>query len=1062
MIEKILRFSIYNPFIVFLFTLILSGYGAYSFIRLPIDAVPDITSNQIQINTLLPGFSPQQTEKMITYVIENALGGIPGLIETRSISRNAFSQVTAIFTDDTNIYFARQQINERLNEIKEDLPLGAEPKMGPISTGLGEVYMWSVEYKHPKGAGAEIKNGASGWQADGTYKTPDGETLASDFELSSYLRTVQDWIIKPQLKNITGLAGVDSIGGFVEQYEVEPDFDKLIALNLSFQDIIDGLEKNNISRGPGYFERNGEAFLIRADQRINSFDQIKNTAVRTKKGISVKINEIADVKFGKEMRTGSATKNGEETVIGTAMMLIGANSRTVSQEVDARLLEINKSLPDDIIATPLLNRTKLVNATISTVFKNLAEGAFLVIAVLFLFLKQFRASLITALVIPLSMLMAAIGMVKSGISGNLMSLGAIDFGLIVDGAVIIAENCLRRIQGKQEELGKTLSKSERLEEIFEASKEMVRPSVFGQAIILIVYIPLLTLTGVEGKMFHPMAATVIFALIAAFCLSITFVPAMLGVLMQGHIRKGKNRVMGFIKSIYKKLLQKALKEPEVSIISGLSLFAISLGIFWNLGQEFVPTLDEQDIAMHAIRIPSTSLTQSTHMQKEVEKTISGLPEVAYVFSKTGTAEMASDPMPPCVSDTFIILHPRNEWPNAYLPKNDLIAKIEKAVQAHPGNNYEFTQPIQMRFNELISGVKSDFAVKIYGDDVEVMQEAANEIGNLLDTIQGSEDVKVSQSEGLPLLDIKLIPEYSNRLGIHASDVLDVLSIAAGGGKAGQIFKGDRRFDILVRAKESNRNDLHSFKNLPIPIMDDHGDMVSSVPLKEIAELEFVEGLNEVQRENGKRFVTVEANIRNRDLGSFVHESLNAIQEKIQLPQGTWIQFGGQFVNFISAKEKLKLVLPILIGFILVLLYMALHSFRDALMVFSGVPLALTGGIFALWLRDMPFSISSAVGLIALSGIAVLNGLVLISSIEALYKKTNNLEESIIQGAALRLRPVLMTAFVASLGFLPMALAATTGAEVQKPIATVVIGGLISSTLLTLFILPSLYKRFAKH
>lgn len=1038
MIEKILRFSLRHPVVVIVFAIVVGSYGFYSFTKLPIDAVPDITNNQVQINTLLPGFSPSQIEKQVTYVIETALAGIPGMQMTRSISRNAFSQVTAIFDDDVSIYFARQQINERLNEIKDDLPEGAEPKMGAISTGLGEVYMWTVDFKQPQEKGLnEIENAA-------------------------YLRTVQDWIVKPQLKGVQGVAGIDSIGGYLKQYHIEPNIEKMLALGLSFDDILSAIKKNNVSIGPGYIEKRGESLLIKSDEKLDAQTQLEMLVVATRDGIPIAIKEIADVTIGKEMRTGSATKNGHEAVIGTALMLIGANSRTVAQAVDSKIQEINSGLPPEIEVKPLLNRTKLVNATITTISKNLSEGAILVIAILFLFLGQFRAAFITALVIPFSMLMTATGMVHSKVSGNLMSLGAIDFGLIVDGAVIITENCLRRLALKQNELGRNLEFKERIDEYLIATKEMIKPTVFGQAIIIIVYIPILTLSGVEGKMFHPMAITVILALISAFVLSLTFVPAMIAVFVKGGKNMKESKIIDYSKRIYKPVLENCLNWPKLTVGLGSGVFLFSLLIFTALGQEFVPTLDEKDIAMHAIRIASTSLTQSTEMQKKVEKALKQFPEVDYVFSKTGTAEMATDPMPPNISDTFIILKPQEEWPDKKLAKAALIEKIEHSLMHLPGNNYEFTQPIEMRFNELISGIRSDLAVKIYGDDFNAMHKVAEQVESVLSKIKGSADVKVAQTTGLPVLDVKIDREAASRLGINVSDALDVLAVATGGGKAGQLFEGDKRFDVIVRLPEAQRTDLVSLSNLPIPLtLSGKSGSYPHVPLGEIATLKITDGLNEVRRENGKRFIAVQSNIRNRDLGSYVTEAKHTIREKVSIPEGSWIEWGGQFENLMSARKTFMIVIPICLGLIFLLLYTAFNSLRNAFLVFSGVPLALTGGIFALFMRDMSFSISAAVGFIALSGIAVLNGLVLITFINQLFNETGDLETSIHEGCLTRLRPVLMTALVASLGFVPMALATGTGAEVQKPLATVVIGGLISSTLLTLMILPALYKLFSR-
>lgn len=1062
MIERIIRFALQYPLGIVLMTCLLAGYGVYSFTRLPIDAVPDITNNQVQINTVIPGYSPTQVEKQVTYTVENALAGIPGLQMTRSLSRNGFSQVTAIFEDDVNIYFARQQINERLNEVSEALPAGASPKMGPISTGLGEIYMWSVDFIHPDGVGAIIREGKPGWQPDGSYLTLENEKLTSEYQKASYLRTIQDWVIRPQLKGIKGLAGVDTMGGYVRQYHIEPNIERMLALNLTFDDIIDTLHKNNLSIGPGYIEKNGEAYLVMSDERFDAPSQIENVVVSTRDGIPTRIKDIATVSIGKEMRSGSATENGEEVVIGTAMMLIGDNSRTVSQAVGEKLKIVNTTLPPDIEARTLLNRTKLVNSTIHTVAKNLSEGALLVILVLFVLLGYFRAALITALVIPLSMLLTSIGMVQSHISGNLMSLGAIDFGLIVDGAVIITENCLRHLAMKQHELGRVLNLKERMQEVLNASKEMIQPTVFGQAIIITVYIPIMTLSGVEGKMFHPMAITVLFALVAAFILSITFIPAMIALFVKGRINEKENAIIGFAKKVYKPILKSTLEFPWVAAGAAAAAIIVSVFLFTKLGEEFAPTLDEQDIAMQALRIPSTSLSQSTEMQKEVERVVMTFPEVAFVFSKTGTAEMASDPMPPNASDTFLILKPRNEWPDPTLSKMDLIAKIEPAVRMLPGNNYEFTQPIEMRFNELIAGVKSDVAVKIYGDHFDVMEKTAANIATVLSNIKGAADVKVAQTSGLPTLNVQIDREAASRLGINAADGLEVLSTAVGGSNAGLLYEGDRRFELIVKLPEAVRYDINALGNLPIPLPkgEKKADSLPFVPLREIATLTLTEGLNEISRENGKRFIAVQANVRGSDLGTFVEEAKHKINSSVKIPEGYWIGWGGQFENLLSARERLSIVVPICFALIFILLFVAFHSLRYALLVFTGVPLALTGGICLLWLRDMPFSISAAVGFIALSGIAVLNGLVLISYINQLVHEGLETDEAIITGAITRLRPVLMTALVASLGFIPMALATGAGAEVQKPLATVVIGGLFSSTLLTLLVLPALYKIFS--
>lgn len=1045
MISKILQFSIVHRLLIVMITAVLAAYGMYSLTKLPIDAVPDITNNQVAINIEVPSLSPFEVEKQVTYPIETAMAGIPGLSYTRSISRNGFAQVTVIFEDDVDLYFARAQVNERLVEAKEVLPEGAEPRMGAISTGLGEIYMWTVEYEKP----------------EAEYTTPEGKTLTDAFEKAMYLRTVQDWIIRPQLKNVPGVAEIDAIGGYAQQYHVQPDPQKLAALGLSFSDVIEALERNNASTGAGFLEQKGEAYIVRADGRLETPEQIGNVVLSTRGGIPIYVRDVATVGLGKELRTGSASENGHEVVVGTAMMLKGENSRIVSKAVDAKIIEINKSLPDGIKAKTVLNRTKLVDATIHTVQKNLGEGALLVVVVLFLLLGNIRAALITALVIPIAMMMTATGMLKMGISANLMSMGALDFGLIVDGAVIVTENCLRRLAERQHHEGRLLNLKERMEEVMEASRQMIQPAVFGQMIIITVYLPLLTFTGVEGKMFEPMAMTVIIALIAAFFLSITFVPAMIAMCIRGKVEEKENRIIAKAKSSYAPMLDWSLNRPKFVVIAAVAFFVLSLFVGSRLGQEFIPSLDEKDIAMHAMRIPSTGISASTAMQLQVEEQISALPEVAFVFSKTGTAEMAADPMPPNVSDTFIILKPHEEWPDKSMTKPDFIEKLAKAVGQVPGNNYEYTQPIQMRFNELISGVRSDVAVKIYGDDFETMTATANKIASVLRSIDGAADVKVEQTTGLPMLDIDLDKEAIARYGLNTGDILDLVSVAVGGQEAGLIFEGDRRFPIVVRLPELVRQDIAALENLPVPVPHEDGDGGAFVPLKEVASFRLSEGPNQISRENGKRRVVVQSNVRGRDIGSFVLEAQEALDTQTKLPPGVWLDWGGQFENLIAAQNRLMIVVPACFFLIFMMLFTALGSAKQALLVFSGVPLAISGGILTLALRDMPFSIPAAVGFIALSGIAVLNGLVMITYINDLVKKGMSIRDAITEGALTRLRPVLMTALVASLGFVPMALATGTGAEVQKPLATVVIGGLITATLLTLIVLPALYKLFSK-
>jgi heavy metal efflux system protein len=1030
-------------------------FGAWSLTRLPIDAVPDITNNQVQINTTAPTLSTVEIEKQVTFRIETALAGTPGLEYTRSLSRNGFSQVTAVFTDKTNIYFARQLLGERLLELRSSLPSGAEPRMGPVATGLGEIYMWTVGYDV---AANPVADGSPGRQRDGSYVTPEGHRLVTEVEQAAYLRTVQDWIIRPQLKGVAGIAGVDAIGGYVKQYHVQPDPAKLIALGLSFGELAHAIEANNVSRGASYIERNGEGYVVRASGRVETIAEIENITVATRNGIPLRVKDLAKVNIGGETRTGSASENGREVVVGTALMLIGANSRTVAAAIDAKMAELRRSLPSGILASTVLNRTQLVDATIGTVAKNLTEGALLVVLVLFLLLGNFRAALIAAMVIPLAMLMTATGMLQGHISANLMSLGALDFGLIVDGAVIITENSLRHLAARQHELGRTLALPERLATVRAATAEVTGPSVYGQAIIILVYVPLLSFGGVEGKMFEPMALTVIIALIAAFILSVTLVPALVAIAVTGRIKEAENPALRGLKALYRPALGHTIRRPWPVIAAALALFCGSLLLFARMGQEFIPTLDEKNIAMHALRIPGTALSQAQAMQLAVEKTVSAFPQVAFVYSKTGTAEIASDPMPPNASDTFIILKSQDAWPDRELSKDQLIADIERAVRELPGNAYEFTQPIQMRFNELLAGVRGDIAIKVFGDEFDPMLRAANQIAAILRTLPGAADVKVEQTTGLPTLDIAVDKGEIARRGLSLSAVHDVIGAAIGGKEAGVVYEGDRHHSIVVRLPEGLRSDIEALGNLPVPLA---ATSLQSIPLRQLATFRFTEGPNQVSRENGKRRVVVTANVRGRDIASVVNEARTRIEQRVTLPPGYWLAWGGQFENLAAARQRLMLLVPACFALIFLLLFSALGSARDATLVFSAVPLALTGGIAALWLRGMPFSISAAVGFIALSGIAVLNGLVMLSFIKQLIKKGHSPSEAILEGALTRLRPVVMTALVASLGFVPMALATGTGAEVQKPIATVVIGGLISATLLTLLVLPALYALFGR-
>lgn len=1056
MITAIIDFAVHRRWVVVILGAVAAMLGTFAMSRLPIDAVPDITNKQVQINTTAPALSPAEIEKQVTFPIETALAGAPGLESTRSLSRNGFSQVTAIFTERTDIYFARQQVGERLTEIRARLPDGIEPRIGPVTTGLGEITMWTVHF-----ADKPVEaDGTPGLQRDGRFLTPEGQILDTEIEKNAYLRTVQDWIVKPQVKLVTGVAGVDSVGGDIKQYLVNPDAAKLIALGLTFADVAKAIEANNVSRGARYIERNGEGIVVRSGGRLENVEELGAVVVTTRGGVPVRVRDLATVSIGGETRTGSASADGREVVVGVALMLVGANSRTVSSAVNAKLRAIVPTLPPGIALTTVLDRTELVDATIRTVAKSLTEGALLVIAVLFLLLGNVRAALVTALVIPLAMLMTAIGMWQGRISANLMSLGALDFGVIVDGAVIITENSLRHLAEKQHALGRLLTREERLVTVRASAAEMVRPSLYGQAIILLVYVPLLSFTGVEGKMFEPMALTVILALGAAFVLSLTVVPAVLAIVLTGRVQERENRLVTALKATYRPLLRTAIACPLPVIGVAVALFAAALFGLTRLGQEFIPSLDEKNIAMHALRIPSTSLSQSQAMQLAVERTVSRFPQVALVFSKTGTPELASDPMPPNASDTFIMLKPHDAWPDPAVSKEQLIEQISDAVNRLPGNAYEFTQPIQMRFNELLAGVRGDIAVKVFGDDFEALLKAANAIAADLRAVAGAADVKVEQTTGLPVLEIKVDKAAIARRGLSVSAVHDVIGAAVGGQEAGVIYEGDRSFEIVVRLKESVRADLEALSNLPVALpRATPTSPVQSVPLNRVARFSFVEGPNQISRENGKRRIVVTANVRGRDLGSVVEDAQRRVAQTIRLPAGYWLEWGGQSENLAAARQRLTLVLPACFAMIFLLLLGAMGSARDAALVFSAIPLALTGGVLSLWLRGMPFSISAAVGFIALFGVAVLNGLVMLSFIRELREAGLPFAQAIEQGALTRFRPIIMTALVASLGFLPMAFATGTGGEVQKPLATVVIGGLISATLLTLAVLPALYARF---
>ncbi|MDG4491660.1 CusA/CzcA family heavy metal efflux RND transporter [Xanthomonas vesicatoria] len=1048
MLTNIIRFAIAQRWLMLALTGVLVAIGAWSFSRLPIDATPDITNVQVQVNTAAPGYSPLESEQRVTFPLETVLAGLPGLESTRSLSRYGLSQVTAVFADGTDLYFARQQVAERLQQVKSQLPAELEPQLGPIATGLGEIFMYTVEAKP-------------------NARKPDGTAwTATD------LRTLQDWVVRPQLRNVPGVTEVNTIGGYARQIHITPDPARLVALGFTLDEVANAVEANNRNIGAGYIERNGQQFLVRVPGQVDDIAQIGAIVLDRREGVPIRVRDVAQVGEGRKLRTGAATQDGTEVVLGTVFMLVGANSRTVSQAAAERLKVANASLPAGVQAVPVYDRTALVDRTIVTVAKNLIEGALLVIVVLFLLLGNVRAALITAAVIPLAMLFTLTGMVRGGVSGNLMSLGALDFGLIVDGAVIIVENCLRRFGEAQLRLGRVLERDERFELTADATAEVIRPSLFGLGIITAVYLPVFALTGIEGKMFHPMAITVVLALSGAMLLSLTFVPAAIALLLGGKVAEHENRAMRWARGVYAPLLDRALRHGRWIGIAALATVALCTVLATRLGSEFIPNLDEGDVALHALRIPGTSLEQAITMQSTLEKRIKQFPEVAHVFGKLGTAEVATDPMPPSVADTFLIMHPRDRWPDPRKPKAQLLAEIEEAVKQLPGNNYEFTQPIQMRMNELISGVRADVAIKVYGDDLDTLVKVGQRVQQIASSVPGAADVSLEQATGLPMLAV--VPDRAALAGygLNPGVVQDTVAAAVGGQEAGQLFEGDRRFDIVVRLPEGLRQDPAALADLPIPLRGDgeRGDVDESsraagwrsgepttVPLREVANIETVLGPNQINREDGKRRIVITANVRDRDLGSFVTEVQQRVQAEVALPTGYWIGYGGTFEQLISAGQRLAWVVPGTLLLIFALLYWSFGSLRDAVVVFSGVPLALTGGVVALGMRGLALSISAGVGFIALSGVAVLNGLVMIAFIRGLRADGMPLEQALREGALSRLRPVLMTALVAALGFVPMAFNVGAGAEVQRPLATVVIGGIVSSTLLTLLVLPVLYR-----
>ncbi|MDD0837120.1 CusA/CzcA family heavy metal efflux RND transporter [Curvibacter sp. HBC61] len=1036
MFEKLIRAAIEQRWLVLLLVTAMAVLGVFSYQKLPIDAVPDITNVQVQINTAASGYSPLEAEQRVSYPIETAMAGLPRLEQTRSLSRYGLSQVTVIFKDGTDIHQARQWVNQRLQEVRDQLPPGVSPSMGPISTGLGEIYLWTVEAREDA-------------------RRPDGSPYTA-----MDLREIQDWIIKPQLRNVPGVTEINTIGGYAKEYLVAPLPERLAALGVTLPDLLAALDRNNSNVGAGYIERRGEQYLIRAPGQLKSLQDIGEVVLRSQAGVPVRVRDVAELSLGRELRTGAATENGREVVLGTVFMLMGQNSRSVSQAVGQKMEAINRSLPEGVRVVTVYDRTGLVDKAIDTVRKNLLEGAALVVVILFLFLGNVRAALIAAAVIPLSMLFTFTGMVSYQVSANLMSLGALDFGIIIDGAVVIVENCVRRLAHAQSAMARPLTRAERFEAVFQAAREAQRPLLYGQLIILVVYLPLFALTGVEAKMFHPMAFTVVAALLGAMVLSVTFVPAMVALCLGQRVREHDPVLMQRARQAYAALLDRALSAPSRVLAAAALLLLLSGGLATRLGSEFVPHLNEGDFAIQALRIPGTSLSQSVAMQQQLETLLKArFPEIERVFARTGTAEIASDPMPPNISDGYIMLKPEADWPQPRRSRDELLAAVQAAVRELPGSQYEFSQPIQLRFNELISGVRSDVAIKVFGDDMAVLNQTAEAMAGVLKRVPGASEVRVEQTAGLPMLSVHIDRQKAGRHGLNVADVQDALATALGGREAGTLFEGDRRFDILVRLPEALRNDLDALKRLPIALpraAAGEGGRTHFIPLSELAEFELAPGPNQVSREDGKRRVVVTANVRGRDVGGFLGEAQAAVAQ-VPVPAGYWTRWGGAFENLQSATQRLQVVVPLALLLVLGLLVAMFGQLKDGLLVFTGIPFALTGGVLALWARGIPLSISAAVGFIALSGVAVLNGLVMVAHIRSLREAGWPLLEAVRQGALNRLRPVLMTALVASLGFIPMALATGTGAEVQRPLATVVIGGILSSTVLTLWLLPLLYR-----
>jgi heavy metal efflux system protein len=1034
MLNKIIKASIYNQGVVLFATLLLVVAGIYSFQHLPIDAVPDITNNQVQINTVIDGLAPEEIERTITFPVESSMRGIAGVEQVRSITRFGLSQVTIVFKDGIEIYRARQLVTERLQSVAADLPSAARPELGPISTGLGEIYQYVVDYKEKAKGEARLKQ-------------------------LMELKSVQDWFIKPRLITVEGVAEINTSGGFEKQYHVQPDPKKMAAYGIHFDEILNALEKVNKNVGGGYVEQTAEQFLIQGVGLIKSAKGIERIPIKTLESFKIiTIGDVAKVVLGKELRTGSATYNGDEAVLGTVMMLLGENSRTVSTSIHDKIEEIKKTIPQNMELTTVYNRSDLVNATLGTVEHNLIMGAVLVTIILLILLGNIRAALITALTIPLSLLATFLVMKPLGISGNLMSLGALDFGIIVDGTVIVLDNCVRFIQERAKRTGRNLTREEVKEAVYEATVEIRSAAGFGQFIIVMVFLPVFALTGVEGKMFIPMASTFAIAVLAAFVLSFTTAPALASLFLSGNVVDKEPKLMGWIRRLYVPVFEWAFKRSRITMVFAILAIVAGVGLFMTRGAEFLPQLGEGSFAFHMIRPVNSSLSQSVEFQKKADEITKSFSEVNHVFSRIGTSEVATDPMGVNVSDTYMMLKPRSEWPLIDGKKRSyeeltsaLVAKLDREL---PGQSYLASQPIQMRFNELLEGTRADVAVKIFGPDLDKLVEYAKKTQGVISGINGAGDVEVDLAGTSPVLKIEPDEEKLSSYNASIADVLNTVAIALGGHEAGFLYENEKKFPIVVRLDNVVRSDIDAIKELPVGI-GSH----TTVPLRKLASIKFQETYGSVNRENSNRRTAVLINLRGRDTESFVEEAQAAVEKQVQLPEGYYFEWGGNFKNLEQAKSRLMILAPMALILVLLMIYAAFGSVAQTLLIFGCIPMALVGGVVGLMLNGLPFSISAGIGFIALSGIAVLNGVVLVNFFNQLKSQGKTGKDLVLQGTLVRLRPVMMTALVAVFGFIPMMLSTGVGAEVQKPLASVVIGGIISSTLLTLIILPVVFSVF---